>query len=46
MNKSDKNCDDLILHTAEALDKGTLILLVHSTIRNSLKHHIEIAIKE
>jgi len=46
MHKTDKDCNDLIVSTAKALDEEALKLLVHSTIRNSLKQRIEVAIKE
>jgi len=46
MDKADTNCDHLILRTAQALDEDALMLLALSTIRNSLKHRIEVAIKD
>ena len=46
MHKTDKDCDDLIMSTAKALNEEALKLLVLSTIRNSLKQRIEVAIKE
>jgi len=45
MHKSDKDCHDLIISTAQALDEEAFMLLVLSTIRNSFKDRIEVAIK-